>query len=146
MEMPVYSQILSTRRRLCGKVFLFSVADTIREGPKTIFWLWEFSYQFVSVSWELIWNHRRAMVGVSEEDKTLSFESTTPLKHSACVHLIFLSIFSQSNYISSVCRLRKQNMCTVRGELCIVSGQERLLHIVWTSFGYAWAQVLCSMP
>lgn len=43
-------------------------------------------------------------------------------------------------------RLRKQNMCTVRGELCIVSGSTRLLYKLWTSFGYAWAQMLCSMP
>lgn len=37
-------------------------------------------------------------------------------------------------------------MCSVRGELCIVSRPSRLLYKLRTSFGYAWAQMLCSMP
>lgn len=63
----------------------------------------------------------------------------------------FLAWFLMSKTFSSSSsstrfRLWKQNMCTVRGELCIVSGSTRLLYKLWTSFGYAWAQMLCSMP
>lgn len=117
-------------------------------------WLSEFSYQFVSVSWELIWNQRRPTgerrVKVCHWhqllDKYWSIYLSYLLEHQIVLSKLLSPQFPRNNQIiPSVCRLRKQNMCTVRGQLCIVSGSSRLLYKLWTSFGYAWAQMLCSM-
>lgn len=88
----------------------------------------------------------------------MGWEKTLPLRqwHSSssnycisllyCQHQIAISPLLSQTFLSlSAFRLRKQNMCTVRGELCIVSGPTRLLYKLWTSFGYAWAQMLCCM-
>lgn len=85
-------------------------------------------------------------------EKTLPFRQWHSSCSNYCIFLLYCQrqivispLLSQTFLSLSAFRLRKQNMCTVRGELCIVSGPTRLLYKLWTSFGYAWAQMLCCM-